>query len=125
MLSIYDDEIPLAFSFLTTECEQIYPKLNIDLSNFLFESDQGKSLKSFYGKSKIENIVCIRHLLANLRKKPFGFHISTLVKCRNQIDLDTSFCYFSNDFQIFYFNIKNKTRKKTILIKIKTKNMMK
>ena len=72
----------------------------------MFESDQGKSLKSFFEKNNIEKIVCIRHLLSNLRKKPFGFQISTIVKCRGQLDLDKSFCHFSNELQYKEQNAK-------------------
>lgn len=44
-------------------------ELAIDLSIFLFESDQGKAFVSFSNHNNIENIVCIRHFLSNLKRE--------------------------------------------------------
>lgn len=91
----------------------------------MFESDQGKSLKSFFDKNNIENIVCIRHLLSNLRKKPFGFQISAIVKCRCQLDLDRSLYHFSNEFQHFLLQYKEQNAKENDTDKKKKYDEMK
>lgn len=114
MVSIYNVGIPLAFSFSVTESVEIYQRIydgfknnfSIDLSDFIFESDQGKSLQSFFEQNNIKNIVCIRHLLSNLMKIQFGFQISTMVKCRCQVDLDTIFAHFANEFEHFLLQYK-------------------
>lgn len=77
MVSVYNVGIPLAFSFSWSENDKIYQRiydmflneLAIDLSIFLFESDQGKAFVSFSNHNNIENIVCIRHFLSNLKRE--------------------------------------------------------
>ena len=79
MASIYNVGVPLAFSFSLTESEEIYQriydnfntKLSINLSKFIFESDQGRSLNSFFEENSIYNLVCNRNLLVSLKKKYF------------------------------------------------------
>lgn len=76
MVSIYNVGIPIAFSFSLSENEEIYQriyktfkkKLSIDLSKYLFESDQGTALISFFTKNNFKNFVCNRHLLVSLKK---------------------------------------------------------
>lgn len=102
--------MPLAFSFSLTESEEIYlriydkfhKELSIDLSDFIFESDQGRSLCTFFEKNSIHNSVCNRLLLVSLKKNIFSFQIGTIIKCRNQLDLDTSLCLYSDDFNQFF-----------------------
>ena len=97
MASIYNVSVPLSFSL--AESEEIYQriydnlnqKLSINLSKFIFESDQGRSLNSFVEANSIYSLVCNRYLLVSLKKKIiFSFQIGMIVKYRNQLDLDRS-----------------------------------
>lgn len=114
MASIYNVGVPIAFSFSLTESEEIYQriydtfyqKLMIDLSKYKFESDQGKALKAFFIKNKIQNLVCNRHLLVSLKKNIFNFQIGTIVKCRCQKDFDTCIAAYSEEFNQFLFQYK-------------------
>lgn len=120
MVSIFNVGIPIAFSFSLTENEQIYQlifdtfdkKLSINLSEYFFESNQGTALQSFFTKNKIKNFVCNRHLLVSLKHNIFSFQIGTMVKCRCQIDLDTSFSNYSDEFSQFLIQYKEQNNKK-------------
>lgn len=117
MASIYNVGVPLAFSFSVSESEQIYQriynffqsKLNINLSQYVIESDQGKALNSFFSINNIENIVCNRHLLLSLKKTIFSYQIGNIVSCRSQIDLDASLCTYSDEFNEFFIEYKTKS----------------
>lgn len=114
MGSIYNVGVLLAFSFAITEFEEVYQriydtflkKLSIDLSKYIFESDQGRALNTFFTKNSIKNLVCNRHLLVSLQKNIFSFQIGNIVKCRNQLDLDTCFCLYSDEFEKFLIDYK-------------------
>lgn len=122
MGSIYNVGVPLAFSFAITESEEVYQriydtflkKLSIDLSKNIFESDQGKALNTFFTKNSIKNLVCNRHLLVSLQKNIFSFQIGNIVKCRNQLDLDTCFCLYSDEFEKFLIDYKEQHGEKAL-----------
>lgn len=92
------------------------------MSDCTFESDQGKFLLSFFDQNKKNNITCIRHLLSILRKIPFGLQISTLIKSRSQVDLDTSICHFSTEFENFLIQYIEQNKRYLRKVKI---NIMK
>ena len=76
------------------------------MTKYIFESDQSKALNAFFTKNNIKNLVCNRHLLVSLQKNIFSFQIGNIVKCRNQLDLDTCFCLYSDEFEKFLIDYK-------------------
>lgn len=86
----HNTSIPVGFTFSPFEDEFLYDNifqtfleiLGLDISNFVIESDQGKHLINICKKYNCKHLCCLRHLLANLNKKKYGFEVSRLVSCK-------------------------------------------
>lgn len=90
----HNTSIPLGFTFSPFEDSYLYKNIfqtfleiaNIDLSNFVIESDQGDELLSVCKKYHCKHLCCQRHLSLNLLKKKYGFEAYKLISCRCQKD---------------------------------------
>lgn len=93
MSCVYNVGLPLSFSFGNSEDKPIYnyhfnsfKKLfNIELEQFIFESDQGPALKGVFKDRKIQHCFCMRHFLHNLQFNVISYDIGVIVKCCNRI----------------------------------------
>lgn len=104
---IRNTSIPLGFAFSHVEDEDLYTlvfktffeTLQIDLSNFSIESDQGRCLINCCEKYNCTHIFCQRHLISNLQKLKFGFEASKIVSCKCQKDFQKLVDEFNLVFQ--------------------------
>ena len=107
MCIIRNTGIPVGFSFSTIEDVDLYNIVfdcfleitGIDLTNFVFESDEGKNLIKALNDHQCTHLSCLRHLLANVQKKKFGYEVSKLVSCRCSQDFQTLCGRFNSIFQ--------------------------
>lgn len=83
--------------FLNIEVTELYDYIfqtlieiaNVDVSNFVFESDKGSCLISSCDSHRCTHLKCLQHLQVNLRGEKFGFEASELVSCRCTKDFIT------------------------------------
>jgi hypothetical protein len=88
--------IPMALSFGPAENTELYKAFyltfrnlfDLDLSTYIVEPDQGSALRSLYARYHNLHLVCLRHLLVRLGRKPFSWEISNLVRHRCRVDFD-------------------------------------
>ena len=93
--SSFSVSIPLGFSFGAAETKDLYEllfiyfksKLDIDLSQYIIESDQGSALRSVCEHYGNEHLACLRHLLVSLRYDEFGFQVANLDRSHFQQNL--------------------------------------
>ena len=73
----YNTSIPIGFTFSPIEDTSLYDTVfqsvleiaNVDLSNYVIESDKGSSLIASCESHHCVHLKCLRHLQVNLRKK--------------------------------------------------------
>ena len=103
----FNTSIPIGFTFSPIEDDKLFNSVfktfleitNVDLSQFIIESDQGPSLIKSFSGYHCQHLCCLRHLLANLQKKKYGFEASKLVSCKCQKDFLTLTGQFNSIFQ--------------------------
>ena len=94
--SVCNVSVPLGFSFGKSETKDEYQllfsffksKLNIDLSNYIIESDQGSALKSVCSDNSCIHLACLRHLLVSLKYDEFSYDAAKLVKAKSMTDFE-------------------------------------
>lgn len=109
MCIVKNTGIPVGFSFSTIEDVNLYNLVfetfleitGIDLTNFPIESDEGKNLMKSLNDHKCEHLSCLRHLLANLQKKKYGYEVSKLVSCRCSKDFESLSGHYNSIFENF------------------------
>lgn len=122
MLSIKNTGIPISFAFGSSENKDLYQMhfttfkslYNIDLANFLFESDQGTSLIALFKEKNIKNFFCLRHLFANLKFNEYAFAVEQIVKCATQEEFDNCLLFYSEIFSYTIDKEQIKKRKKAL-----------
>lgn len=119
--SVCNVSVPLGFSFGKAETKEQYQllfsffnsKLDIDLSEYVFESDQGSSLRGVCADNNCAHLACLRHLLVSLKCDEFGYDAGRLVKAKSIRDLDTVMNELSNHYsQITEIEKQEKITKK-------------
>lgn len=86
--------ISLGFSFGLSENKELYKRhfetfqeqLQIDLSQFVFLSDQGTAICAICDEYKVTNLCCLRHLLASLKYNKYSYVAGEFLKCTSEID---------------------------------------
>ena len=94
--SSFNVSIPLGFSFGPAETKELYEllfsffksKLDIDLSVYVIESDQGSALRAVCEDHGNEHLACLRHLLVSLKNDEYGYQVGNLVKCHTDFEWD-------------------------------------
>lgn len=102
----FNTSIPIGFSFSPIEDCKLYDSIfktfleitGIDISNFIIQSYQGSSLNSICTKYDCKHLICLRHLLDNLKKKKYVFEASKLVSCKCAKDFEVLSGRFNNIF---------------------------
>jgi hypothetical protein len=104
--------IPLAFSFGPRESFELYDRFytvfqeefQIDLTQYILESDQGSALKKV-GARHPRHLFCLRHVLKSLHDKacgPFGSLVGNLISARSQKELRLFLKIYTPDFREVY-----------------------
>ena len=109
MLSICNVGIPVAFCFGKAEKLELYDmffsffkeSLNIDLSVYTIESDNGTALSAVCSKYKCKSLKCLRHFLVSLGTKPYSMQIGELVASKCQHDFDVLCSAFKKTFESY------------------------
>lgn len=89
MLVLLNVGIPIAMSFGPAETIELYEiffktfktLFDVNLSDFIIESDQGGELKSICRKHNCRHSACRKHLLVNLKTNNFSSQVGALVIC--------------------------------------------
>ena len=106
MCIVRNTGIPVGFSFSTIEDVELYDLVfetfleitGVDLTQFVIESDEGKCLMKSLTAHNCKHLSCLRHLLANVQKKKYGYEVSKLVCCRCSKDFETLSGQFNSIF---------------------------
>ena len=107
MVTSYNVGIPIAFAFGESEDKKLYSlfikefneRLNIDLKQYVVESDQGTALKAVCDTFQKIHLACLRHFLVSLGSHPFSYQIGKLISCRNDFELDTLIAHYNSCFK--------------------------
>ena len=89
--------IPLSIAFGKGETKSLYllhilafkRKLNINIEDFVIESDQGKAIDA----------ICLRHLLVSLKCSQFSYSVGELLKCRCEKDYEQAKKTFTDEYK--------------------------
>jgi hypothetical protein len=83
--------IALGFAFGPAETIELYEqfytefaKHGIDLSDYVFEADQGPALVSVFKKHGNLHLICLHHFLKTLKDKRFAVYVANLVRARTE-----------------------------------------
>jgi hypothetical protein len=93
----HNTAIPLAFAFGSIEDSNLYDcffnffydKYQINLAQFILESDQGAGLRKFASIHNFTHRFCLRHFLATIKDRIFGAYIHYLVKTRTEAEFNS------------------------------------
>ena len=115
MCIVCNTGIPVGFSFSTIEDVELYDLVfetfleitGIDLTMFTIESDEGINLMKSLTAHNCKHLSSLRHLLANIQKKKFGYEVSKLVSCRCHKDFETLSSQFNSIFKALNSTEKN------------------
>jgi hypothetical protein len=97
MAVFYNVGIPIAFAWGPAETRELYEMFyggfqklfQINLSDFVLESDQGSALQSIAGEYHVKrHLLCLRHFLASLKTKKHSFEVGNLVKARTREEFE-------------------------------------
>ena len=117
--SVCNVSVPLGFSFGKAETKEEYmllfsffkSKLDIDISTYIFESDQGSALRSVCAENSSTHLACLRHLLVTLKYDEFGYDVGKLIKTKSKLDLET----LMNELSSQYSKITEEVRLQKII----------
>jgi hypothetical protein len=86
---------PVAFAFGAAETTELYElfyeefgKLEVNLCDFVAESDQGSALMALFKKYKNLHLICLHHFLRTLKDRHFAVYVASLVKARVEGEFD-------------------------------------
>jgi hypothetical protein len=92
---------PIAFAFGPGETAELYElfytefeKYEVNLGQFIVESDQGGALRSTFQKHGNRQLICLHHFLRTLKDRNFGFQVASLVKCRSEAEIELLYTRF-------------------------------
>ena len=96
MASTQNIGISLDFSFGQSESKELYQQhfqtfqeeLQIDLSQYVFLSDQGSAICAICDDFNVTNLCCLRHLLASLKYSKYSFAVSNFLTSKSNSDFD-------------------------------------
>jgi hypothetical protein len=89
--------VPLAFAFGRVEDSGLYQMFfsifyeifQIDLSDYILETDQGSALVKFARDHAFRQRFCLRHFIANLKDHTFAVFVYHLIKTRTETEFRT------------------------------------
>ena len=127
MASSSNTGLPLAFSFGNGETKELYNYhfkafknfFDINLEDFVFESDQGPALKGIYKDKNITHCFCLHHVLANMKYSSFSYGIGNILKSSTEFELNNALNFYSKLFSKIDRNdiaLRNKLLKKVGLV---------
>ena len=109
MVSTCNVGIPVAFSFGDAETVELYDilfkvikeNIDIDISNYKIESDNGTALSAICRKYKCTHLRCLRHFLVSLGTKPYSKQIGDLVSAKCEHDFNALCDEYKESFSEF------------------------
>ena len=108
MGAVKNTGIPLSIAFGKGETKSLYllhilafkRQLNINIEDFVIESDQGKAIDAVCKDFNIKELWCLRYLLVSLKCSQFSYSVGEIVKCRCQQDYIRAKQTFADEYKV-------------------------
>lgn len=99
--------IPLSIAFGKGETKFLYllhilafkHNLNINIENFIIESNQGKVIDAVCKDFNITHLCCLHHLLVSLKCSQFSYSVGELLKCHCEKDYEQTIKIFTVEYK--------------------------
>lgn len=83
--------------------------MEIDLTTYTIESDQGSAIEAVCTENNINHIYCLRHFLASLKYNEFSYSVGLLLIFVSDKDFNQAKLTLTNEFK--YITDLNKLKK--------------